>query len=83
MVNIEIYTRATCPYCRRVKELFTRRKVLYQEIPIDGNVDLREEMIKRSGRITVPQIFIDGKHMGGCNDLHTLDARGDLVPLIK
>lgn len=83
MVSIEIYTKATCPYCRRAKELFTRRQVLYQEIPIDGDVDLRKEMIKRSGRITVPQIFINGKHIGGCDDLNALDARGDLVPLIK
>ncbi|MCR3755902.1 MAG: glutaredoxin 3 [Sodalis sp. Psp] len=83
MVNIEIYTKATCPHCYRAKALFTRNQALYHEIPIDGNVNLREEMIKRSGRITVPQIFIDGKHIGGCDDLYALDARGGLASLIK
>lgn len=83
MANIEIYTKATCPYCHRAKALITRKGVPFQEIPIDGDVDLREEMIKRSGRTTVPQIFIDGKHVGGCDDLHALDARGGLDPLLK
>lgn len=50
MANIEIYTKATCPYCHRAKALITRKGVPFQEIPIDGDVDLREEMIKRSGR---------------------------------
>lgn len=83
MVNIEIYTKATCPYCHRAKALFTRKQALYQEISIDNNVNFREEMIKRSGRTTVPQIFIDGKHIGGCDDLYALDARGGLEPLLK
>lgn len=83
MANIEIYTKATCPYCHRAKALITRKGVPFQEIPIDGDVDLREEMIKRRGRTTVPQIFIDGKHVGGCDDSHALDARGGLDPLLK
>ena len=83
MANIEIYTKATCPYCHRAKALITRKGVPFQKIPIDGDVDLREEMIKRSGRTTVPQIFIDGKHVGGCDDLHALNARGGLDPLLK
>ncbi|TKI04014.1 glutaredoxin 3 [Martelella alba] len=83
MANVEIYTKATCPYCHRAKALLTRKHVVFQEIPIDGDADKREEMIKRSGRTTVPQIFIDGQHMGGCDDLHALDARGGLDPLLK
>ncbi|XBS69937.1 glutaredoxin 3 [Acerihabitans sp. KWT182] len=83
MANIEIYTKATCPYCHRAKALLTRKHVVFQEIPIDGDADKREEMIKRSGRSTVPQIFIDGQHVGGCDDLHALDARGGLDPLLK
>ncbi|WMQ74044.1 MAG: Glutaredoxin 3 [Sodalis sp.] len=83
MANIEIYTKVTCPYCHRAKALLTRKQVPFQEIPIDGDVDLQEEMIKRIGRTTVPQIFIDGKHVGGCDDLHALDARGGLDPLLK
>ncbi|MCK3282490.1 glutaredoxin domain-containing protein, partial [Pseudomonas aeruginosa] len=54
-----------------------------QELPIDGNAAKREEMIKRSGRTTVPQIFIDAQHIGGCDDLYALDARGGLDPLLK
>jgi len=83
MANIEIYTKQTCPYCQRAKALFTRKKAVFQEIPIDMDADKREEMIKRSGRATVPQIFIDGQHVGGCDDLHALDARGGLDPLLK
>lgn len=83
MANIEIYTKQTCPYCQRAKALFTRKKAVFQEIPIDMDTDKREEMIKRSGRATVPQIFIDGQHVGGCDDLHALDARGGLDPLLK
>jgi glutaredoxin 3 len=83
MANIEIYTKTTCPYCHRAKALLTRKHVVFQEIPIDGDTDKREEMIKRSGRSTVPQIFIDGQHVGGCDDLHALDARGGLDPLLK
>ncbi|WP_213992480.1 glutaredoxin 3 [Sodalis sp. dw_96] len=83
MANIEIYTKSTCPYCHRAKALLTRKHVVFQEIPIDGDADKREEMIKRSGRNTVPQIFIDGQHVGGCDDLHALDARGGLDPLLK
>ncbi|QWA11072.1 glutaredoxin 3 [Sodalis ligni] len=83
MANIEIYTKATCPYCHRAKALLTRKHAVFQEIPIDGDADKREEMIKRSGRNTVPQIFIDGQHVGGCDDLHALDARGGLDPLLK
>ncbi len=83
MANIEIYTKTTCPYCHRAKALLTRKHVVFQEIPIDGDADKREEMIKRSGRSTVPQIFIDGQHVGGCDDLHALDARGGLDPLLK
>ncbi|TCV93489.1 glutaredoxin 3 [Biostraticola tofi] len=83
MANIEVYTKATCPYCHRAKALLARKNVRYQELPIDGDADKREEMIIRSGRNTVPQIFIDGQHVGGCDDLHALDARGGLDPLLK
>lgn len=83
MANIEIYTKVTCPYCHRAKALFTSKQVPFQEISIDGDADLLEEMIKRSGSTTVPQIFIDGQHVGGCNDLYTLYTRGSLDPLFK
>ncbi len=83
MANIEIYTKATCPFCHRAKALLDSKGVAYQELPIDGDGAKREEMIKRSGRTTVPQIFIDAQHIGGCDDLHALDARGGLDPLLR
>ncbi len=64
MANVEIYTKETCPYCHRAKALLSSKGVSFQELPIDGNAAKREEMIKRSGRTTVPQIFIDAQHIG-------------------
>lgn len=69
MANVEIYTKETCPYCHRAKALLSSKGVSFQELPIDGNAAKREEMIKRSGRTTVPQIFIDAQHIGGCDDI--------------
>ncbi|WP_156293231.1 glutaredoxin 3 [Serratia oryzae] len=82
MANIEIYTKATCPFCHRAKALLNSKGAAFNEIAIDGDNVKREEMIARSGRTTVPQIFIGGQHVGGCDDLHVLDARGGLVSLL-
>ncbi|CNF61491.1 glutaredoxin 3 [Yersinia bercovieri] len=82
MAKIEIYTKATCPFCHRAKELLNSKGAAFHEIAIDNEPAKREEMIARSGRTTVPQIFIDGQHIGGCDDLHALDARGGLDPLL-
>ncbi|AEX54190.1 glutaredoxin 3 [Rahnella aquatilis] len=82
MAKIEIYTKATCPYCHRAKALLNSKGASFVEIAIDGDADKREKMIARSGRSTVPQIFIDGQHVGGCDDLHALDARGGLDPML-
>ena len=83
MANIEIYTQATCPFCHRAKALLEQKGAAFQEIPIDGDADKREEMIKRSGRTTVPQIFIDAQHIGGCDDLYALDGRNGLDSLLQ
>lgn len=70
MKNIEIYTTKICPYCVRAKKMFDDRGIDYKEIKIDSS-ELMEEMLKRSnGRRTVPQIFIDNNHIGGCDDLY-------------
>lgn len=82
MANVEIYTKETCPYCHRAKALLSSKGVSFQELPIDGNAAKREEMIKRSGRTTVPQILLTHS-IGGCDDLYALDARGGLDPLLK
>ncbi|BDH44020.1 glutaredoxin 3 [Salmonella enterica subsp. enterica serovar Choleraesuis] len=83
MAKIEIYTKATCPFCHRAKALLESKGAEFIELPIDGNAEKREEMIKRSDRTTVPQVFIDGQHIGGCDDLYALDARGGLDPLLS
>ena len=82
MANIEFYTKATCPFCHRAKALLQSKGAQFNEIDIDNDPKKREEMIERSGRTTVPQIFIDGQHIGGCDDLHALDAKGGLDPLL-
>lgn len=83
MARIEIYTKATCPFCHRAKALLQSKGATFQELPIDGDAAKREEMISRSGRTTVPQIFIDGQHIGGCDDLYALDAQSGLDPLLR
>jgi len=70
-----------CPFCVRAKKLFDKKEVNYEDIPATGP-EKRAEMNKRSGRNTFPQIFIDGKHIGGCDDLMALERAGGLDPLI-
>ncbi|CAM3745391.1 glutaredoxin 3 [Rouxiella silvae] len=82
MAKIVIFTKATCPYCHRAKALLNSKGAAFDEIAIDGDAQKREVMIERSGRTTVPQIFINGQHIGGCDDLHALDARGGLDSLL-
>lgn len=84
MAKVEIYTTATCPFCRRAKVLLDSKNVRYTEYGVDGDADLRAKMTQRAkGRHTVPQIFINGQHIGGCDDLHALDAAGELDELLK
>lgn len=72
MTKVVIYTTPTCPYCIKAKNLLEKHDLAYQEINVAGNDELREEMIEKAGgRRTVPQIFIDGEHIGGCDDLMT------------
>jgi glutaredoxin 3 len=75
---ITIYTTGWCPYCQRAKGLLESKKLAFNEINVDEGAGLREEMIARSGRRTVPQIFIGEKHVGGCDDLFALDSSGGL-----
>ncbi len=82
MAAIEIYTKQTCPYCVAAKRLLASKGQTWQEIDIEAEPARREEMIQRSGRRTVPQIFIDGRHVGGFDDLAALDRAGELDPLL-
>lgn len=83
MAQIEIYTKAFCPYCARAKALLRRKGADFAETDISMNPGARDMMMQRSGgRSTVPQIFIGGQHIGGSDDLSALDARGGLDPLL-
>jgi glutaredoxin 3 len=82
MAKIEIYSKPYCPYCDRAKALFSSKGVEFKEIIASNDPDLRAEMNERSGRYTYPQIFIDDRHVGGCDDLMALDRRGALDPLL-
>lgn len=83
MANIIIYTTDYCPYCVTAKNLLTQKGATYTEIRVDQDPIKKEEMITRSGRRTVPQIFINEQHIGGCDDLMALNAAGKLDPLLK
>lgn len=84
MSKIEIYTKSYCPYCVKAKDLLKRKGLEFEEISVEHDFGLAEHMITRSGgRKTVPQIFIDGKHIGGCDDLHALDAEGKLDIMLE
>lgn len=83
MSRIEIYTKTTCSYCYRAKRLLDSKGLDYDEHVIDYGGPKRAEMIQRAGgRMTVPQIFIDGRHVGGCDDLIALESRGQLDQLL-
>ncbi len=83
MADIVIYTSAFCGYCARAKRLLKEKGAEFNEIGVDMNPSLREEMMEKAGgRYTVPQIFINGQHVGGCDDLHELDARGELDKML-
>jgi len=83
MAKVEIYTKATCPYCQRAKRLLDGKGVDYAETDIERDPGARPTMIERAGgKSTVPQIFIDGTHVGGSDDLATLERLGKLDALL-
>jgi glutaredoxin 3 len=83
MAKVEIYTKFLCPYCTRAKALLGAKGVAFEEYDISMGGPLRAEMLERAGgRNTVPQVFIDGRHIGGSDDLAALDRAGKLDPLL-
>ncbi|MBB4627559.1 glutaredoxin 3 [Paracoccus denitrificans] len=83
MAKIEIYTTPTCPYCIAAKSLLQKKGITYEETDVSCDPQLRIAMTQRAGgRRTVPQIFIDGQHVGGSDDLHALEHRGKLDGLL-
>lgn len=81
--NVVVYSTGWCPYCSRAKELLRSKGVDFEEIDVEARPEARVEMTARSGRRTVPQIFIGATHVGGCDDLHALEASGRLDTLLK
>jgi glutaredoxin 3 len=79
---VVMYTKSWCPYCERARALLKAKGVSVQEIDIESQPEQREEMIRRSGRRTVPQIFIGTRYLGGSDDIHELDAAGELDALL-
>ena len=83
MPSVTIYTRGFCGYCTAAKALLRKKGIQFEEIDAGGAPEKRNEMITRSGRFTFPQIFIGSRHVGGCDDLYSLDARGELDVLME
>ncbi|WP_344711423.1 glutaredoxin 3 [Sphingomonas humi] len=82
MANVEMYLKTTCPYCIRAEALLRGKGITAVTYNLDAGGPKREEMIERAGRMTVPQIFIDGRHVGGCDDLFALEREGRLDQLL-
>lgn len=81
--KVEIYTWSTCPFCMRAKDLLDRKGVEYTEYCIDGDEVARDKMAKRGdGRRSLPQIFINDQHIGGCDDIYALEGSDKLDPLL-
>ncbi|MEJ1964334.1 MAG: glutaredoxin 3 [Gammaproteobacteria bacterium] len=83
MQKVVMYTTGWCGYCARARSLLESKNVPFEEIDVDAHPEARAEMMKRSGRRSVPQIFIGETHVGGCDDLHDLEASGGLDPLLN
>jgi glutaredoxin 3 len=84
MVNVDIYTTPYCPFCIRAKKLLANKKVEFNEIDLSENPDKFEEMLSKSnGARTVPQIFVNGEHIGDCDHIHDLDQKGELNKILK
>lgn len=84
MARVLMYTSGFCPYCSQAERLLTSKGVTdIEKVRIDIDPDRRSEMIERTGRRTVPQIYVGDYHVGGCDDLHALDREGKLDPLLQ
>ncbi|KTD16704.1 glutaredoxin 3 [Legionella jordanis] len=83
MAEVIMYSTAYCPYCTKARDLLDRKGITYTDIRVDDQPDRRDEMITKSGRRTVPQIFINGQHIGGCDDMYALEEEGHLDKLLR
>lgn len=83
MAEIKVYVTQTCPYCVAVKQLLDRKQVPYEVIDVTSNDEMRGWLVEQTGQRTVPQVFINGRSVGGFSDVAALDQRGELDPLLK
>ncbi|HMU86257.1 MAG TPA: glutaredoxin 3 [Agitococcus sp.] len=82
MAQVVIYTTRICPYCVRAKQLLQRKGVAYEEVDVSNDHNTRMQLVERTKQRTVPQIFINDQHIGGCDDLYALERQGALDPLL-
>ncbi|MCV6615428.1 MAG: glutaredoxin 3 [Cellvibrionaceae bacterium] len=82
MSTVTIYSSDFCPFCHRAKALLASKGVTFKELNVDGDPKLRQEAMRKSGQRTVPQIWINSQHVGGCDDLYALERAGRLEPLL-
>lgn len=80
--KVEVYGTLLCPFCYRAKKLLQKKGVAFEEIDVMLQPGKRQEMMERSGRSSVPQVFVAGKHVGDCNEIHALDAQGKLDAIL-
>jgi glutaredoxin 3 len=81
--KVTVYTTAYCPYCTRAKQLLARKGVAYEEIDAQGKDELREWLVEKTGQMTVPQIFVGERSLGGFSDIDALDRQGKLDPILR
>lgn len=82
MAKIVIYTTKICPYCVRAKMLLQRKGAAFEEVDVSYDDEMRRRLVTMTGQRTVPQIFINDRHIGGCDELYALDRQGALDPLL-
>jgi glutaredoxin 3 len=83
MAKVQMYSKKNCPFCVRAKALLDRKGISYEEIDAEGNDELRSWLAEASGQKTVPQIFVDGRPLGGFSDIDALDKEGKLDPVLR
>ncbi|MBM3680650.1 MAG: glutaredoxin [Actinobacteria bacterium] len=83
MKKVEFYSADWCPFCMRAKALLDARGIAYEEINVDRIPGFREQLVEMTGRMTIPQIIIDGEPVGGYDDIAALDRNGELLPLVQ
>jgi glutaredoxin 3 len=83
MPKVQVYSKQNCPYCVRAKALLQKKGVLYEEIDVENDDAKRAWLVEASGQRTVPQIFVDGRSLGGFMDIDALDKKGELDPILR